>query len=530
MVSVLALGAFATGCDDDKKESTADAGGGKDAGPVVDAAVDAGETPVPGKQCGDMFCPKTKALLGQCCVDDGDVCGIDLKPPTPGAESIGCFPADAPGVKSDHCGVVLDMFETDGKVEGKFEIAAGATNITVPPCCTPAGTCGVDGNMSSAGLLGTGCLDALALQPAPSGDAGGGFELPFEANGLPILPNTFCDPKTGEAGCIPSEFMGNKVPPFLLGACPTAVKDGCIERVEQNIRGCGEDKKWDRKSVSALCIDNIAADKWGCDDISAETLARIPEIACGCGEGEAGTGRCIPNVAADTCGTSEITATPTAKECASKTPPLLCGFDEFLCGCGNGKIAGPRDVCLSNVDTALCGVIPVAAEPTCKGGADAGSDPLLCNLPSVLCGCGDEVRAADFPAAPAPCLDNVPTDICGQTVGCTGVGVNDGSDSCKGPESCADVAPFAAEVKDGVGDACGCNPALNHDGDPDTAPVDTCQLFSGGATFTCTNVAPSGQPIYRCSCGTVGMQGTCGDGKICTDTDTPANMLGDTCM
>lgn len=431
MVGVLALGAFATGCDEDTTEPTTDAGKTEDSGSgEADAEVDSGPVVKPGKQCGATFCEKGKAVLGQCCVDDGDVCGIDLA--APGMASMGCFPENAPGVASAHCGTVLDMFEAENKVPGKFEIPAGMLTITVPTCCTPAGTCGVQGNESTAGNLGVGCLDVAALAPAPAADggmpAGPALEIvDMKPNGLPLIPNTFCDAATGAAGCIPLKPRGPDgptAPPFLLGACKAEVKAGCILGVEKNIHGCGTaaTDNWNRKNArdGSLCVDGIEKTVFGCDPI---TLANYPSIVCGCGAGK----------------------------------------------------------------TAL------------------GTTPQLAAL---------------------PCFADTAESVCGKNFACTGVAtmaMPSPVDSCAGPDSCADLAPFTS-AKDGVGDGCGCNPAVDLDGPgPGTDTIDSCDP-GGLGFFDCLPVPMAGN---RCSCGTVGAKGTCADGSICTDTDM--NMIGDTC-
>lgn len=496
IMSILALGALgASGCDDDKTDSASDGGGGdtdanggngnqnggSDGG---DSGGSDGGEPEDGIDCGDTFCTKTKGgLLAQCCAGaDEDVCGLDLT--APGQPSLGCFPEDAPGKASPTCAPVLNNFETMGTDPDKFEIDAGGMVISFPTCCSANGTCGVDSSMTSLGDLGLGCLSATVLAPSmmSGGDAGAaadsGAPATSEPNGLPIIPNVFCNPDTGAAAtCIPAEVPGmdgtpTKVPPFLLGACAAEVDtaDNCIKNVERNIKGCGETTEWDRVSLQGLCISNVANTIYGCDDVSDATLSRLPE---------------------------------------------------FLCGCGEGTTAGPRDVCLSNVDGAVCGTIAVTEKPTCPAGG------LICNLPSVLCGCGDGLTA--LAGAPTlPCLKNIPLDVCGGTAGCTGLPPAE-TDSCVGPDSCADVAPFTS-TKDGVGDSCGCQPAFDPDGPGDNSPpFDTCN--PGGAApgtaagqFDCTAFGQSN----RCSCGTVGQVGTCVEGSICTDTN--ADTIGDSCV
>ncbi len=366
MVSVLALGAFATGCDEDTTEPTADAGKPADTGtPTEDAEVDASEPPPVGKMCGDRFCVKGKAVLGQCCVDDGNVCGIDLRPP--GMDSLGCFPENADGKPSAHCGVVLDTLEPMGTMKGFFEIDAGGTIIAVPPCCTAAGTCGVDGNKGNdASLnLGVGCLAASNLAPPPDPTKPGPSE---PGNGLPLIPDLWCNPADGtKAACKP-------IPPFLLGACPAVLDTakGCITGVEENLRGCGADAKddWDRVSTRNLCINRIAADKWGCDPISAGTLGRIPEFACGCGAGVA-TPQCIANVATTTCGSAQVI----------KGSPVLAGLPNAACGCGDGiantKPPGPG-FCLSRAAMDACGLIPACTEGTACASVAGGAIDGLC--------------------------------------------------------------------------------------------------------------------------------------------------------
>lgn len=486
IMGLLAFGALgASGCDDDKTDSATDGGGGDTDANGGNGNGDGGGTgepeggePMVGKQCGDKFCAKPKSVLAQCCSGEAmDVCGLQV-PGLPPEE--GCLPENAPGMASTGCAASLNAV-LGGMPEdpNTVEISAGGMMVTFTGCCTDTGICGVDSSMSGLGDLGLGCINAVALAPTmmSGGDAGAGADsgapATSEPNGLPIIPNVFCNAADGTAAtCLPAEVPGmdgtpTKVPPFLLGACAAEVDttNNCIKNVERNIKGCGETTEWDRVSLQGLCISNVANTIYGCDDVSAATLGRLPE---------------------------------------------------FLCGCGEGTTAGPRDVCLSNVDEAVCGTIAITEKPTCPAGG------LICNLPSILCGCGDGLTALAGAPAGTPCLKNIPLDVCGGTAGCTGLPPAE-TDSCAGPDSCADVAPFTS-TKDGVGDACGCNPAVDIDPTEGETLRDSCDLGQTGQ-FDCVTVAP-GQ--NRCSCGTVDAQGTCGDGKVCKDTD--ANQIGDTCQ
>ncbi len=510
MISFLAFGAVtALGCDDDDKNET-DAGdnggnnnnnnnnnGGDDAG--NNGEEDAGK-PRAGIECGDTFCKKGTSLLGQCCSgEDEDICGIDLAPP--GMPSLGCFPADAPGVGSDNCAMVLDGLEMDGKVPGKFEISAGAVVLELPACCTEAGSCGVDSSMTGMfGDLGLGCLDARAFQPPA--DPANPPVYPTEANGLPIPPNLSCDKTSGAGTCNPA------FPPFLTGGCPATVANDCIVNVERNIKGCGATATWDRVSLQGLCIDNVAETVYGCNPVSAATLARLPEFICGCGATTVYTAGvpCLSNTPESTCGTVALDTTGADKvagnadDCIASTPE----FEEIIRGCGDtvvwDRTGGPETFCISNTPDTLFGCKQIEAKPTCVDGAAGNS--ALCNVPSFACGCGD-----GNPGTGA-CVPNIPNTICGGKAVCKAVAFGTKGD-CFGGEVCNDKVPTPA---DGIGDACECS----------LVPTDSCKLVD--TNFTCSTIGSAS----RCSCGAINAQGNCGEAKVCKDTNTDG--FGDTCM
>jgi hypothetical protein len=110
-------------------------GGGGGTGGMVAAPV----------MCGGMTCPTpANSRLAACCIDDGDVCGEEIR---------GGFIGDCalPAVPDDECeGAMIMTFEITG-------------------CCTPEGRCGLGAGV----IFGDPCTSIEELQELAQTDGGG---------------------------------------------------------------------------------------------------------------------------------------------------------------------------------------------------------------------------------------------------------------------------------------------------------------------------------------------------------------------
>jgi hypothetical protein len=240
------------------------------------------------------------------------------------------------------------------------------------------------------------------------------------------------------------------------------------------------------------CLRNLAANVCGGLEIGTDSpyLAGIPKFVCGCGPSSLDTefGKlCMGNVETTTCGSRDATLNdrgtpdnatddclvgvpeyargcglveaPTGSSCLRQTPQLfgcdnvasgpILRLPEYLCGCGEAKPVGSGTAdaslpCLPFVLETICGAIPISA-----------SQQVTLPIPNIVCGCGDNQTTQL-----APCLDNVPSSVCGSQQMCvldqtgTDAGCDDGeicADRQGGPNS---GTGGAGGDGDGIGDHC----------------------------------------------------------------------------
>jgi hypothetical protein len=332
-------------------------------------------------------------------------------------------------INNPQAAVLPTMAGVDVAVCGKKVMTADSVELTG----VPVYICGAVNNTDTSTLPKLRNVDAAICGKAAV------------ANGSPFLtniPEFLCgctgriDPKLGCLRNLAADVCGGSaiasdsavlagVPRFVCGCGPSALDTGfgklCMGNVETTTCGTREATVNDRGTP---------------DSAADDCLVGVPEYARGCGDSE-------PPV-----GSSCLRRTPQLFGCDNVTAGPVLRLPEYLCGCGEAKAvgAGTGDAtlpCLPFVLETFCGAIPISASQQ------------VAPIPNIVCGCGDAVTTTA-----APCLDNVPPSVCGSQAMCV-LGQGGPTAGCDEGEVCVDVqggagagAGGAGGAGDGIADNC----------------------------------------------------------------------------